>query len=175
MSYGSKLYRPPTNHHLPAVQQKPYRKSLSEQKILEHFLERKNKSQENGPLAEEEEKEKKQKNDNTKSASDLEQERRQEGGGTKWEPPKSAERRETSNKQPGLPSRGTQSSELPGENYGWPFSICGASRFPPRDDKVYHPPPLPRPPLLPCPSPQHPQLTYCPISRVKCKPEYRVI
>ena len=49
--YGSKLHIPPTNYHLLATQQEPYKKqklTLNE-KCLRVFWK---KSQENGPLAE---------------------------------------------------------------------------------------------------------------------------
>ena len=49
VSYGSKLHIPPTNYHLLAAQQEPYKKSLTlKEDFFESFLER---NQENGPLA----------------------------------------------------------------------------------------------------------------------------
>ena len=48
-SYGSKLLVPPTNYHLLAAQQEPHKKTISEQKMLQNFLEKGRR--ENGPLA----------------------------------------------------------------------------------------------------------------------------
>ena len=52
MPYGSKLHIPPTNYHLLAAQQEPYKKSLitHNEKCLRVFW--REQSQENGPLAE---------------------------------------------------------------------------------------------------------------------------
>ena len=62
MPYGSKLHIPPTNYHLLAAQQEPYKKkSLTlNEKYLRVFWK---KSQENGPEAE--------KNDKTERARGL--------------------------------------------------------------------------------------------------------
>ena len=48
--YGSKLHIPPTNYHLLAAQQEPYKKAQLLTKNMWEFSGKK--SQENGPLAE---------------------------------------------------------------------------------------------------------------------------
>ena len=71
MPYGSKLHIPHTSYHLLAAQQEPYiQKSLSNN-ILEIFVEKN--TQENGPLAEEE-------NDKTKSRTRQKNKRRDRKG-----------------------------------------------------------------------------------------------
>ena len=51
MPYGSKLHIPPTNYHLLAAQQEPYKKSLTLNEKYLRVLWRE-KSQENEPIAE---------------------------------------------------------------------------------------------------------------------------
>ena len=78
MPYGSKLHIPPTNYHLLAAQQEPYKKSLItlNEKCLRVFW--REQSQENGPLAE------KWQDRKSKRTRQRKQERQERG--IKWQP-----------------------------------------------------------------------------------------
>ena len=80
MHNGSKLHKPPTNYHLLAAQQQPYKKNNSQHKIFWVFW-REKKSPENGPVAADKWQDRKSKRPRHKTKT-----REDKGKGVKWQP-----------------------------------------------------------------------------------------